>query len=216
MHHKKADLRDIKKTRAPSFLSNPRNNTSERTPQTCLLYGEIGHSQQDSPDTCESKVYEHSLESNHCFLDHSEASVAEKSSVYNVWEVISPTWVYQNALEEGCSDVVPWRWWSSHLYSSGWGVETIPFITWTLEATRGNARVYILRCVNVHTFWWQRTRRTPIVITAWRINWCLIAPGVGYRERWSVCHHWPGEALDRMRSAAADGLGLADGGCGEH
>jgi hypothetical protein len=50
MHHMESDFRDIKLSRVvPSLAPKPRDITPERTPQTCLLCGEIGHSRGTAP-----------------------------------------------------------------------------------------------------------------------------------------------------------------------
>jgi hypothetical protein len=78
-HFMEADLRDIKQSWVPSLAPKPRDITPERTPQTCLLCGEIEHSRGDCPDACEPEMHEHSVGSNQCFLDHFEVSMAEIS-----------------------------------------------------------------------------------------------------------------------------------------
>jgi hypothetical protein len=74
MHHMEADLRDL--LWLPSLGTSPLKGLHRHV---LILCGEIGHSHGDCSDAFEPEVHDHSLESNQCFLDHSDVSRAENS-----------------------------------------------------------------------------------------------------------------------------------------
>jgi hypothetical protein len=100
MHHMEADLRDIKQSHVPSLAPKPRDIAPERTPLTYILCVEIGHSRGNCPNAFQPEVQEHSLESNQCFLNHCEVSMAYISQACTN---------YERSSRQQESSSMPWR-----------------------------------------------------------------------------------------------------------
>jgi hypothetical protein len=149
MHHMETDLKDIKQSRVPSLAPKPKPKdiTPERTPQKCLLCGEIRHSHRNFSDACEPEVHENSMESNQSFLGHSEVSVRRTVKRLQVVRGHHVNRSLPACPWGGLLGRCPLEVLSKSLVQSkmGYGNDPVHY-----KDTRGNASVYNLSCVSVH------------------------------------------------------------------